>query len=360
MRVYIHIPFCKQICSYCDFPKMYYKDDWVDKYLLALEKEIKTYYKNEIISTIYIGGGTPTSLNTKQLEKLLKLTNLFNKDNIEFTCECNIDVDLEQLKLLKKYGVNRISVGVQTINEKGLKLLNRTHSKEEVETKIKLIAKYFDNINVDLIYAYLNQTIEDVKDDLNFILRLPITHLSAYSLIIEPNTKLYIDNIPSIDEDIDFKIYEIIKETLKNNDFVHYEISNYSKLGFESKHNLGYWDNLNYYGFGLGASGYINNIRYDNTKSLTKYLNSCYRFNEYSVSKQEEIENTFILGLRKIKGINKKQFEKRFGNLKLPVIEKLIMKGDLCDDGEYIFINHDKEYIANRILMQIIGEIDEV
>ena len=195
MSVYIHIPFCKSICSYCDFCKFYYNSTWVDNYLSSLEKEIKSNYKGEIVDTIYIGGGTPTVLNLNQLEKLLNLTNLFNKEIIEFTVETNVDLSLDKIKLLKKYGVNRISIGVQTVNNKYLKFLNRNHTKEEVINLINSLKQYNFNINVDLIYAIPNQTLEELKKDLDFILSLDINHISTYSLIIEPHTKLYIDNV---------------------------------------------------------------------------------------------------------------------------------------------------------------------
>ena len=246
MSIYIHIPFCSNICSYCDFAKFYYNSDWVDNYLSSLEKEIKLNYKGEVVDTIYIGGGTPTVLNLNQLEKLLKITNLFNKKNIEFTVETNVDLSLEKIKLLKKYGVNRISIGVQTVNPKYLKFLNRNHTKEEVINLINLLKEYNFNINVDLIYAIPGETLEELNEDLDFILSLDVNHISTYSLIIEPHTKLYIDNVSNIDEDLDYEMYKLINKKL--NKYHHYEISNFAKKNYESKHNLVYWNNLNYYG----------------------------------------------------------------------------------------------------------------
>ncbi len=222
MSIYIHVPFCKTICSYCDFCKFYYNEKWVDNYLIALEKEIKSKYKNESIATIYIGGGTPTSLNINQLEKLLQLTKLFNFEKIEFTVETNVDLSLDKIKLLKQYGVNRISIGVQTVNQKHLKFLNRKHTKEEVINLVNLLKQYDFNINIDLMYGMPNQTLKELDEDLDFILSLDVNHISTYSLIIEPHTKIYIDNVANIDEDLDYQMYQLINKKLKN--YVHYEI----------------------------------------------------------------------------------------------------------------------------------------
>lgn len=359
--VYIHIPFCKNICSYCDFCKFYYNESWVDNYLDNLEKEIEFYYKNDEIKTIYIGGGTPSCLNINQLEKLLNLTTKFNRNLIEFTFECNIDIEEEKLVLLKKYGVNRISVGIQTINEHLLKTIERFHTKEEVINKINIIKKYFNNINVDLMYALPTETIDDLKKDLNFFINLDIPHISTYSLILEPNTKLYINNVSSIEEDIDYEMYRLIKETLIKNNFNNYEISNYSKKGYESKHNLVYWNNLEYYGFGIGASGYIDGVRYDNTKSYKKYLNGDYRLNSKKLDKNEIIENEFILGFRKIEGINIIDFNEKYNKdiLSIPVVKRLLKEDKLILKDNYLKIKDEYIYTSNSILCEFIdlGEV---
>jgi len=355
--VYIHIPFCDNICSYCDFCKFYYNELWVDNYLGALEKEIDLYYKWEEIKTIYIGGGTPSCLNIKQLKKLLEITKKFKTNSLEFTFECNIDISEEKLILLKEYGVNRISIGIQTVNDKLLKLLERHHTKDEVLNKINLIKKYFNNINIDLMYALPNQDINDLKEDLNFFISLDVNHISTYSLIIEPNTKLYINNIKNIDEQLDYDMYKLIKSTLEKNGFINYEISNYSKLGFESKHNLTYWNNLNYYGFGIGASGYIDNIRYDNTKSYKNYIKGDYRLNSNKLDTNETIENEFILGFRKIEGININEFKEKYNMdiLSIPVVKKLLNENKLILDNNYIKINDKFIYTSNSILINFIG-----
>jgi len=357
---YIHIPFCNSICTYCDFCKMYYNSEWVDKYLNTLEKEISKYYKGEELSTIYVGGGTPTCLNEKQLEKLLNIINILNKnETIEYTIETNVEsLNIEKIKLLKKYGVNRVSIGVQSILEKNIKYLGRNHTKEQVSFLIKELKENgIKNINVDLIYALPNQTLDDLKKDLDFILSLDVCHISTYALIIEENTKLGIENIKSIDEELDYKMYQYICNRLKQSDFIHYEISNFSKINYQSKHNLTYWNNEQYYGFGLGASGYIDNVRYDNTKGLNKYLSDNYRLNEEQLNLNIQIENEFILGLRKINGINKEKFKLKYGleMTDIDVVKKLITEKKLIDDGKNIYINDDYIYVSNSILLEFIG-----
>lgn len=354
MSIYIHIPFCKTICSYCDFCKFYYNEKWVDNYLIALEKEIKSKYKNEPINTIYIGGGTPTSLNINQLEKLLQLTKLFNFEKIEFTVETNVDLNLDKIKLLKQYGVNRISIGVQTINQKHLKFLNRKHTKEEVINLVNLLKQYDFNINIDLMYGMPNQTLKELEEDLDFILSLDVNHISTYSLIIEPHTKIYIDNVTNIDEDLDYQMYQLINKKLKN--YVHYEISNFAKEGYYSKHNLVYWNNLEYYGFGIGASGYIDGVRYDNTRSYQNYINGKYILESHKLSKGEKIENEFILGFRKLEGINILDFKTKYDMniLDIDIVKKLLKEGKLSVDNGYLKINPKYIYISNTILVNFI------
>ena len=256
---YIHIPFCNKICSYCDFAKVNYNKLYIDAYLDSLSHEIDLYYKSEILDTLYIGGGTPSGLEIDELNKLFKILKKIKLNKTyEFTFECNIEsLTEEKLKLLYNNGVNRLSIGIQTLNLKFLKFLNRNHNKESVLNIINLANTIgFNNINVDLIYAIPGETISDLEEDLKFLTSLPITHISTYSLMIEPHTKLYIDNIKNIDQDLDYKMYKFICNYLKNKGFNHYEISNFSKK-HNSKHNLTYWNNEFYYGFGLSSSGFI-------------------------------------------------------------------------------------------------------
>lgn len=351
--VYIHVPFCETICSYCDFCKFYYNEKMVDCYLKALKKEIESIYNNEIIETIYIGGGTPTSLSIKQLKQLFEIIRKLKTNNLEYTIECNIEnISEEKLKLFKEYGINRISIGVQSFNEKNLKYLNRKHTKEEVFSKIKLVKKYFNNINIDLIYAIPGQKLEELKKDINLILILDVSHISTYSLIIENHTILKNNSVKNIDDELDFEMYKLICEMLK--DYEHYEISNFGKI--KSKHNLTYWNNDEYYGFGLGASGYINEIRYDNTKSFNAYINGNYRLNEEYQTDKIKIENEFILGLRKKEGINTNLFKEKYDKdiMDMHVIKELINNNKLIYKDNYLYINPIYIYTSNDILLNFI------
>lgn len=356
--VYIHLPFCDNICSYCDFPKIFNYAKIVDKYLDILEEEIKEKYKGEIITSIYIGGGTPSSLNIKQLEKLFDIIKIFKKDkDIEITIECNIEnIDLEKLNLIKQ-NVNRLSIGIQSFNDKYLKYLNRNYTKKDIYNKIDLIKKLeFDNVNIDLIYALKNETLLELENDLDEFLKLDFKHISTYSLMICPNTKLYLDETKNIDEDLDRNMYDLICQKLKDNGYEHYEISNFAKKGYESKHNLTYWNNLEYYGFGMGASSYLDGVRYDNTKSINKYLNKDYLAEKEILTKEDKIKYELILGFRKIKGINKNDFYQKYNmNLNdLESIKKLINEKKLLENYEYIYINPKYIYVSNSILIEFV------
>lgn len=359
--VYVHVPFCKTICSYCDFCKFYYNEKWVEQYLDQLEKEIKKDYLNDSIKTIYIGGGTPSSLSISELNKLFEIIKIFDlKDCIEFTFECNIEnITREKAMLLKDNGVNRLSIGVQSFNNKNLEFLNRHHTKKEVKEKIEMLKEIgFLNINVDLIYALPNQTIEELEDDLELFLELDIPHISTYSLMIEPHTKLGIKQVEPIEEEKDALMYEKLNDCLKKHGYIHYETSNFSKKGFFSNHNLVYWNNEEYYGFGIGASGYINHIRYDNTRNWNNYINGRYRQEENLLTRNEEIENEFILGFRKMNGILIEQFYHKYHKniLEIPLVKKLLEEGKLVEEEGKIRIVDKYIYTSNQILYQFIGE----
>ncbi len=353
MSIYIHIPFCTQICSYCDFPKVLKNEKLIDKYLISLEKEIQEKYKNEVVSTLYIGGGTPTSLSLKQLTTLFKIIEKINlSKDAEVTIEANTeDLTIEKLKLLKKY-VNRLSIGIQTFNATRLKELNRKIN----INNLKNAFKHFDNINIDLMYGFKSQTILDLKEDLEKIIKLKPAHISTYSLIIEPNTLFYINKYNKIDEDLDRKMYDHIIKVLKQNGYNHYEISNFAKEKFESRHNLVYWNNENYYGFGLGASGYLKNTRYENTRSLTNYLNGKYIMNKHKLTQNETIQNEFMLGFRKVNGINKIEFKEKYNiNIDdIKEIKELLKLNLLLENQTNIYINPNYLYTSNEILIRLI------
>ncbi len=356
---YIHIPFCDHLCTYCDFCKRYTNDKIIDNYLKALELEIKDYYQGEKLKTLYIGGGTPSSLSVSSLQKLMKITSLFTLDSdCEFTFEVNPEnISEEKIILLKKSGVNRISMGIESTNPKFLQYLGRSHDFHLVEEKIQLIKKYISNINVDLIYAIPNETILDLQNDLNHIMKLNINHISTYSLEIHENTILGIKKTNCISDELDRKMYDFICRYLKKHDFNHYEISNFCKNDTYSRHNLVYWQNKEYYGFGLGASGYIKTIRYDNTRSMYKYVNSKRRLNEENLSIKDQMIYELILGFRLINGINKKVFKEKYHEdlIEQYNIRELIDKGYLVDDGKNIKVSYSKIYVENSILENFIN-----
>lgn len=357
--VYIHIPFCKSICSYCDFCKMLSYKEWEEVYIEQLKKEIENYYDNDIVKTIYIGGGTPSVLTVPLLTKLMEITNIFKRiENCEFTFEMNInDITEEKLKLLKEYGVNRISIGVESFDKVKLKYLNRKHTPKQIEENINLTKKYFDNINVDLIYAIPLETLTMLKKDIKEILKLKVPHISTYSLIIEEGTVLSYLKTEPINEDLDYKMYTTITKELTKAGYNHYEVSNFALPGYESVHNTNYWNNDEYYGFGLGAHGYLGELRYENTRSFNTYLNGNYRFNEFVVSKQEDMENFVILGLRKLNGIDILEF---FNKYKINIqdefnITELLKDGYLKLEGSHLCIPEDYIYIMNWVLNKILN-----
>ena len=350
---YIHIPFCTSICSYCDFCKFFYNQDLVDKYIDSLIMEIKDNYKGEELDTIYIGGGTPSSLNIECLEKILSfISNTLKISNsLEYTIECNVmDITLEKLEIFKKYNINRLSIGIESFNKDILSFLERNYVKEDIIEKISLAKQYFTNINIDLMYAVPNETLDILKEDILEFLKLNIPHISCYSLMIEDHTKLGIKNTKTVSEDLDYSMYKLIEDTLEENGYDHYEISNYSKPGYESRHNLCYWKNHKYYGFGLGASGYIDNYRYTNTKNLNKYLRGNYIAEKEIITKEINASNYAILGLRTKYGINKKEFKEVIGTDFFNMYDT----SDLEENDEAYYLSKDKWYIENEILIKFI------
>ena len=351
---YIHIPFCNKICSYCDFCKLYYDEKFVNRYLDELEKEIKSIYKGEVLDTIYIGGGTPSSLNNKQLEKLFEILKLFNKsETVEFTIESNFEnINEEKLLIYKKNGINRLSFGLESINENNLTFLNRNITKEKINNTINSCRSLgFNNINIDLIYALPVEDISILKNDLDYIFSLDIEHISTYSLMIEDHTMLKINSIENISEELDYEMYKLICKEMKKNNYYHYEISNFSKPGYESKHNLCYWNNDNYYGFGLGASSYIDNKRITNTRSINKYLKGNYRLDIIELSNNDLIEYKIMLNLRKAEGISLEE-------VKLDVRD-LVKEGLLIEENNRVRIPEEKWYVSNEIILRVLEDYNE-
>lgn len=318
---YVHIPFCSHICYYCDFAKVLMTGQPVEAYIDELLKEYDSYGISSL-QTLYIGGGTPSVLPADQLEKLLThLTkNLDLEELEEFTVEANpSDLTDEVLTVLAQSPVNRISLGVQSFDDKLLKKIGRTHTEAQVYSSIeRLRAAGFENITIDLIYGLPNQTMEMVKRDVQKFLELDLPHVALYSLILEDHT-VFMNRqrrgrlrLPSDDRNAD--MYEYIIETLTAKGYSHYEVSNFGKIGYESKHNMTYWDNAEYYGIGAGASGYLEGIRYKNHGPVHHYLREeNKRVNEEVLTRKQRIEEEMFLGLRKKNGVSIERFHKKFG-----------------------------------------------
>ena len=360
--IYIHIPFCKKICAYCDFCKVFYNKKYVNKYLDSLKKEIKDTYKNEIITSLYIGGGTPSSLDLEQLNKLFVILKIFNlSKDCEITFEANPDsLTLDKIKLLVEFGVNRVSLGVETINKDLQKIIERNTDKNRVIECINNL-KYagINNINLDLIYAIKGETLTILKKDLDFIISLDVPHISTYSLIIENNTKLKVEGFKNITKSLDRDMYNLISNTLSDNNYIHYEISNFAKEGYQSRHNLKYWNNKHYYGFGVGASSYIGNIRYTNTKSITKYIEGKRVLDEEILKIKDTIFYEVMLGFRTNKGINKKDFSNRYG-LKINDLfnyKDLVKKNVIVETDRYLIVKEAYFYVLDEVILQFLNTL---
>jgi len=318
---YVHIPFCSHICYYCDFAKVLMTGQPVEAYIDELLKEYDSYDISSL-KTLYIGGGTPSVLPADQLEKLLThLTKTLDLEELEeFTVEANpSDLTDEVLAVLANSPVNRISLGVQSFDDKLLKKIGRTHTEAQVYSSIeRLRAAGFENITIDLIYGLPNQTMEMVERDVQKFLELDLPHVALYSLILEDHT-VFMNRqrrgrlrLPSDDRNAD--MYEYIIEMLTSKGYSHYEVSNFGKIGYESKHNMTYWDNAEYYGIGAGASGYLDGIRYKNHGPVHHYLREeNKRVNEEVLTRKQRIEEEMFLGLRKKNGVSIERFHKKFG-----------------------------------------------
>ena len=357
--LYIHIPFCEHICDYCDFTKVQYFSLFAKPYLVELEKELNSYDIHDL-KTIYIGGGTPTSLEDDLFEKLLQLISRYTKSVEEFTIEANPEsLSKEKLLLMKRYGVNRISLGVETTNDEILKDINRHHTFEDVKKALSTAKEIgFNNLNVDLILGLPGSSLEQIKTDLTNLLALDVQHISCYSLTVHPNTVFVLEGIQEPFDDLSRSYYDLVNETLEKNGFIHYEVSNWAKPGYESKHNYTYWKNEQYFGVGLGASGYIDGKRYTNTRSINTYLNGKYLDYSEIVGPSDEMEYQIMLNLRTIEGLNLKDFKTKFDvdllNSKKDVIDNLIEEKYLFIKGDKLIPTYDGMMTLDQIILKLI------
>ncbi|MBW7649891.1 radical SAM family heme chaperone HemW [Anoxybacillus sp. ST4] len=372
---YIHIPFCTHICHYCDFNKVFLHQQPVDAYIDALIVEMERTFERvptSQLQTVFIGGGTPTSLTAKQLDRLLGAIHRIVPiaSNVELTIEANPDgVSDEQLHVFKHWGVNRLSFGVQTFTNELLQRIGRTHTKETAIETIERAHKLgFYNINIDLMYALPTQTLDQLKETLQLTFSLPIQHVSAYSLIIEPKTVFYnlmkkrALSLPSQEEEA--HMYEMVMEQMEKHGYNQYELSNYAQEGWISRHNMTYWNNEHYYGFGAGAHSYVNGVRYVNAGPIKKYIQLIEQgqlphVHTHIVSKEEQMEEHMFLGLRKTKGVNKQQFLQRYGKTVHDVFSDAIMlhkrNGLLDETDEALFLTHRGKLLGNEVFQSFLG-----
>ncbi|HGA0154217.1 TPA: radical SAM family heme chaperone HemW [Streptococcus agalactiae] len=368
---YVHIPFCTQICYYCDFSKVFIKNQPVDAYLQALIREFRSYDITEL-RTLYIGGGTPTSISAVQLDYLLtELSRDLNLNTLEeFTIEANPgDLTVDKIEVLQKSAVNRVSLGVQTFNDKHLKRIGRSHNEIQIYSTIDALKTAgFQNISIDLIYALPGQTMDDVRSNVAKALSLNIPHLSLYSLILEHHTvfmnKMRRGKLHLPTEDLEAEMFEYIISEMERNGFEHYEISNFTKPGFESRHNLMYWDNVEYYGVGAGASGYLDGIRYRNRGPIQHYLKGVSegnaRLSEEVLSKNEMMEEELFLGLRKKKGVSIGKFEQKFGTSFEKrygqIVQELQSDGLLKENNGFIQMTKKGLFLGDTVAEKFIVE----
>ena len=376
--IYIHIPFCKKKCNYCDFISFCNKDNSINRYIKSLKKEIQNFeFLNFNVTTIYIGGGTPSYINEKYIAEIMEIlkeklkNNKTSWEDIEITIEVNPGtITKEKLELYKKTGINRLSIGLQSTNNFLLKEIGRIHTFEEFLDTYNIAKKIgFDNINVDLMIALPKQRIEDIKESLEEIVKLQPNHISVYSLIVEEGTliqkQINEGKLKLISDEEERRMYWYVKDFLELNEYNHYEISNFSKKEKESKHNLNCWNQEEYIGFGLAAHSYINKIRFCNIENLDKYIenieNKQYSKNkiiEEKQTKEDEEKEFMMLGFRKIEGIDISKFKEKF--LENPIfkyrkeLDKLANEGLIEIDLNNIKLTNKGLDLANLVFEEFI------
>ncbi|MBE6114159.1 MAG: radical SAM family heme chaperone HemW [Erysipelotrichaceae bacterium] len=317
-HLYVHIPFCTHICAFCDFFRVPYQEKLADSYLLELEKELQGYVDRGILSqvdTLYIGGGTPSALTYSELERLLKILSPYVTEHTEYTLEANPEhIEDSKVKLLRSYGVNRISLGIQCLQDDILTYVNRKHTATQALDAIDIIYNNgITNISADMIYGLPKQTTKQFIEDLEVLTHTKLTHISMYSLTIEENSAFGRAHQELVDNELEGEMYEKGRDLLELNGFHQYEVANYAREErYESMHNKGYWLFHDYVGAGMGAVGYIDGVRYENTRNFQTYLNGEYILESTKESQEEQIFLMLMMGLRLKKGIRIQDINERF------------------------------------------------
>ncbi len=409
LGIYIHIPFCKQKCYYCDFVSFSNKQNFVENYVEAAKTEINNYFQDKTIlerytvTTIYIGGGTPSYIESKYICEIMEVLennlkqNKVKFEDMEITIEVNPGtVNKEKLEQYRKAKINRLSIGLQSTNNEMLKQIGRIHTYEQfLETYQMAKEVGFDNINVDLMIGLPNQTIEDIKRSLKEVIQLNPTHISVYSLIVEEGTvmarKIENHQLEEMDEELERNMYWYVKNTLELNGYTHYEISNFAKEGKESKHNLNCWRQKEYIGIGLAAHSYLNYVRYTNTSEMKQYITRMNNLNEqivkdilelsnnkkkkanveenekhietvYEIEEVQELEERkreyMLLSLRTIEGVAISKFKEKYIDnpifLYRKELEKLVEEKLIVIDGDYIKLTNKGLDLANLVWEEFI------
>lgn len=384
LGLYLHIPFCVKKCQYCDFLSFSANEEMKESYIKQLISEIKvrSALHQGMVDTIFLGGGTPSVLKEEQIERILKAVHQYFKvdSSAEITMEMNPNtVTAEKLRVCKEYGINRISFGVQSFDDKYLKLLGRLHSAKDVYENYEMARKVgFSNINLDLMSALPGQTLLDIKKELQEVKRLSPEHISFYGLIIEEGTPFFEkyeaqelrreageeqaeDELP--DESAEREMYQCISESLKAQGYIHYEISNYGKEGLECQHNLKYWSRQDYLGLGLGAASLLEEKRYTNVRDIKEYLQTDFSRHPQGMIGETEVldrksamEEFMFLGLRKLQGISTVDFmecfQQSYENVYRTVHQKLVSQGLICKEGEYVKLTPKGIDVSNYVMSE--------
>lgn len=363
-QIYVHIPFCKARCAYCAFSSctdFALCEQYFDKLCDQIEQ---TKVVQKRISTIFIGGGTPSSVPTKYLDKLFdKLRQKFDLSAVaEITVECNPESVTNQfLDCLKRNGVMRLSFGLQSVNDQTLQKIGRLHTFDGFISALKLARqKGFENINADLILG-LPETFDDFKNSVNVVAQLPLQHVSVYALEVHPDSAMekLVAAYNHTDDDL-ADMYDYACDVLECNGFLRYEISNFAKVGHQCQHNLGYWQEKRYYAFGPSASGFVGNVRYDNVQSLQEYLAAPTQnllINQKEITLNEQANEFVMLGLRLAEGVNLNLFKETYNDdffYFFPNATDLLNKGFLQVVGQNVRVPKDKTYVVNSILCELL------
>ncbi|MBQ1318691.1 MAG: radical SAM family heme chaperone HemW [Solobacterium sp.] len=361
--LYLHVPFCRTICYYCDFCHEVYRRETALAWLQAVKNQLEG---TEIgpLKTIYIGGGTPTSLDPDLLDELLGLLDPYRRDTEEYTIEINPEtLTDEKAELLRKHGVNRASLGFQTADETLLQELNRHHTPQDVEQAAACLRSHdIDNISLDLMYSLPGQTMASLQDSVHRALEIRPDHLSLYSLTVEPDTVFGRRGIEPLDEDTEADMYEWICRTLPAYGYEQYEISNFARCGRESRHNLVYWHYEDFIGISCGASGKEGNVRYDMPARLSAYLADPLARDELALSEEDMMFEMIMMGLRLKNGISEADFSRRFGidlhDIYGEVISRMTARGLLTDDGGRLACTEAGFPLLNSVLVEFLPETE--